>query len=104
MRLTARIAPYRAAIAAARQRGLTWPDIGQALGVSPDPLRRAYLKGKQYEAHQIPLPEPDKAKSDEKGSAAAVVQARMARPLPGHKKTPEQNAQMLREMGMEVDE
>ncbi len=106
MRLTARISPYRDAIAAARQRGLTWPDIGQALGVQPDPLRRAYLHGKRYETGQVPLPEPGKAKitETEKGSAAAVVQARIARPLPGQEKTPEQNAQVLRDMGIEVDE
>ena len=58
MRLTAKIAPYRAAIAEARQRGLTWPDIGQALGLPPDPLRRAYLHGKKYLAEQRSLPEP----------------------------------------------
>ena len=57
MRLTARIAPYRDAIAAARQRGLTWPDIGKVLEVPPDPLRRAYLHGKKYLAEQQPLPE-----------------------------------------------
>lgn len=57
MRLTARIAPYRDAIAAARQAGLTWPDIGKVLGVPPDPLRRAYLHGKKYLAEQRPLPE-----------------------------------------------
>jgi hypothetical protein len=56
MRLTARIAPYRDAIAAARQRGLTWPDIGKVLGVPPDPLRRAYLHGKKYLVEQQPLP------------------------------------------------
>ena len=105
MRLTARIAPYRTAIAAARQRGLTWPDIGQAVGVAPDQLRRAYLHGKRYEADQIPLPtEPGKAKTPEKGSASAVVQARIARPLPGQEKTQEQNAQTLRDLGIEVDE
>jgi hypothetical protein len=57
MRLTARIAPYRDAIAAARQAGLTWPDVGKVLGVPPDPLRRAYLHGKKYLAEQQPLPD-----------------------------------------------
>lgn len=57
MRLTARIAPYRDAIAAARQAGLTWPDVGKVLGVPPDPLRRAYLHGKKYLVEQQPLPE-----------------------------------------------
>ncbi len=78
MRLTARISPYRDAIAAARQAGLTWPDIGKLLGVPPDPLRRAYLHGKKYMAEQQPLPK-ELPEDRPKDKARAPV-ARM--PLP----------------------
>lgn len=81
MRLTAKIAPYRDAIAKARQRGLTWPDIGKVLGVPPDPLRRAYLHGKKYATEQQPLPED---RSKDKAQQAARQQQPTA---PGGKKT-----------------
>ena len=104
MRLTARIAPFREAIAQARAEGWTWPDLGKALGVPSDPLRRAYFKGKRYRVEQRPMPGPATVKPIEKGSAAEVVQARIARPLPGQERTPEQNAQVLRDRGIQVDE
>ena len=58
-RLTARVAPYQAAIAAARAAGLTWADIARALGVQAPPAAvRQAVKRCRYEAAQIPLPEP----------------------------------------------
>jgi hypothetical protein len=61
-RLTARVAPYRDAISKARKAGLTWADIGEALGVqNPDRLRWAFAHCGRYEADQIPLPEPKTA-------------------------------------------
>lgn len=57
-RLTARVAPYLVAIAAARAGGLTWADIGRSLGVaSPGALRQAVAKC-PYKTEQAPLPEP----------------------------------------------
>lgn len=65
-RLTARVAPYRDAITKARKAGLTWRDIGQALGVqSPDRLRWAVAHCGRYEAEQIPLPEPTQTQPKE---------------------------------------
>ena len=59
-RLTARVAPYRDAISKARKAGLTWADIGDALGVqNPDRLRWAYAHCSRYEADQVDLPEPE---------------------------------------------
>ena len=57
-RLTAKVAPYRAAIALARKAGLTWADIGRVLGVqaAPAALRQAVTRC-HYQAEQIPLPE-----------------------------------------------
>lgn len=67
-RLTARVAPYREAIAKARKAGLTWGDIGDALGVqSADRLRWAYAHCGRYEADQVDLPEP---KSEPKAKPA----------------------------------
>ncbi len=57
-RMTARVAPYKEAIATARRAGLTWRDIAQTLGIqSADAVRQAVRKC-QWAAEQIPLPEP----------------------------------------------
>lgn len=108
-RLTARVAPYRDAITAARKAGLTWRDLTNVFGcVKPNRLRWAYLHCDKYEAEQVPLPEPKSKQNDvakaQTATAAGVVQARIARPLPGQEKTLEQNAEALRGMGIEVDE
>lgn len=58
-RLTARVAPYLSAIAAARAAGLTWGDIATALGASsPGAVRQAFRNCK-YKANQLPLPEQE---------------------------------------------
>lgn len=58
-RLTARVAPYREAIAKARKAGLTWADVANALGVQVPPaaLRQAVKRCHRYQADQVPLPE-----------------------------------------------
>ena len=57
-RMTARVAPYKEAIAEARRAGLTWGDIAQLLGIQgADAVRQAVRKC-QWAAEQIPLPEP----------------------------------------------
>lgn len=59
-RLTAKVAPYRDAIARARELGLTWADLCKILGIdaSPDRLRTAVRLSVRYGAEQIPLPDP----------------------------------------------
>lgn len=61
-RLTARVAPYRESIIAARKAGLTWGDIARVLGlqVPPAALRQAVARCR-YQAEQAPLPEPPAA-------------------------------------------
>ena len=61
-RLTAKVAPYRNAITAARKAGLTWGDLVRVLGleVPPAALRQAVARC-HYQAEQIPLPEPQTA-------------------------------------------
>ena len=75
-RLTARVAPYREAIAKARKAGLTWADIGRLLGLEAPPaaLRQA-VKRCVYETEQIPLPEPQAAPAPARPSAAQASQA-----------------------------
>ena len=60
-RLTARVAPFRDAIRAARKAGWTWGDVARALGlnVSPDRIRAAVKFSTRYEIEQIPLPLPE---------------------------------------------
>lgn len=102
-RLTARVAPYRDAISAARKAGLTWGDIAVVLGVkTPDRLRWAVAHSEKYEAEQIPLPVTIEAKGKAATSAAAVVKERISRPLPGQEKTPEENAADLVARGIKV--
>ncbi len=62
-RLTARVAPYREAIAKARKAGLTWADVANALGVQVPPaaLRQAVKRCHRYQADQVPLPERSQA-------------------------------------------
>lgn len=70
-RLTARLAPYRAAIESARRGGLTWRDLARLFGeVKPGRLRWAYLHCNRYEAEQVPLPEPQKTQQKTETSRA----------------------------------
>jgi hypothetical protein len=56
-RLSARVAPFRDAIAAARLAGFTWPDLARALATTnPTSLRRAWARCGRYQADQVPLP------------------------------------------------
>lgn len=82
-RLTARVAPYRDAIAKARALGLTWADLCSILGleVSPDRLRTAVRLSVRYGAEQIPLPEP----APPSAPAAAKADAKVtSQPNPRH--------------------
>lgn len=74
-RLTARVAPFRDAILAARKAGWTWADVARALGlnVSPDRIRAATKFSTRYEVEQIPLPLPEPA-------PAPVTKAAASRP------------------------
>lgn len=75
-KLSARIEPYRKAIAAARAAGVTWEQIASALGCKPKYLASLYHKPQKYQAiEQLPLPEPERAKK-----IVQPVQAQ--RPLP----------------------
>lgn len=78
-RMTARVAPYREAIQAARRAGFTWRDIGKILGVKdPNRLRWAVGHCERYEAEQIPLPTPE----PESTPAVATATARTATAAP----------------------
>lgn len=61
-RLTAHVAPYRAAISEARRAGFTWGEIAAALGVkgehAGDRVRWA-VRECRYEVPQVPLPDPE---------------------------------------------
>jgi hypothetical protein len=61
-RLTAKVAPYRESIAAARKAGLTWADIARILQmqVAPAALRQAVKRSCRYQAAQAPLPEHER--------------------------------------------
>lgn len=70
-RMTARVAPYREAIKAARRAGFTWRDIARALGVEdPNRLRWAVGHCERYEAEQIPLPTPEPEPTPEQKNTA----------------------------------
>ena len=57
-RLTARVAPFRDAIAAARAAGYTWVDLARVLDVAnATSLRRAWAQCGKYQAEQAPLPQ-----------------------------------------------
>ncbi len=78
-RMTARVAPYREAIKAARRAGFTWRDIARALGVEdPNRLRWAVGHCERYEAEQIPLPTPE----PEPTTAAQKVPTKTTQPNP----------------------
>lgn len=76
-RLTAKVAPYRDAIARARELGLTWADLCKILEleVSPDRLRTAVRLSVRYgAAEQIPLPEPTPTTAPAVADAKATPQ------------------------------
>lgn len=68
-RLTARVAPFRDAIAAARAAGYTWADLARALGVAnATSLRRAWARCGRYQIEQQSLPDPSKDKEGQKAT------------------------------------
>lgn len=80
-RLTARVAPYRAAIEVARKAGLTWRDLATLLGVkTPDRLRWAVGHCSRYEADQVALPMPEPQPQPKPDSESKTIGA--ARPTP----------------------
>ncbi len=77
-RMTARIAPYKVAIAEARRAGLTWRDIAQLLGIQGTDAVRQAVRKCQWTAEQMPLPEPlpqQPARQPQQATTAAGTQA-----------------------------
>ena len=105
MRLTAKIAPFRDAIAAARRAGVTWPELGALLNADPDRLRWACTKGKRYEAaEQRPLPAAAQpAASTQQTPGARTTTPQASPPLPGQKPAPAGSLSALDEIRAQFD-
>ncbi len=64
-RLQAHMACHQVAVAAARQAGMTWTEIGERMGMPGEAARRAFARaqaamraGRLVPMEQVPLPDP----------------------------------------------
>ncbi len=86
-RLMARMACYQEAVAAARQAGMTWMEIGDRVGMPGEAARKAFARavaamqaGRLVPREQLPLPDPSARPAQ---AAPAPGDTKKPVPIPG---------------------